>query len=570
MLGIIGWWLCCLGWVATVDWVGRDATRYRLAPGVWIPVCVLVFLVAALVAWWIPSGIAVAAIVPLAWLVPALVYVVARNKSLPIGKHVLTPNHLRNVASRLGKRVGIKIEPGLEDDEPPMPDIAIEPAAGAAGLGDGEEARRRKLAAMPGYRVVRSILTGAVLARASKMIIEPAADGVQVRYEVDTVWQKRRMRVPPQKRGERDRYPEAPPLRTDEGAAAVAVLRAAAGLGADGRGPQSGECVVTVDGKPQTCRVTQRTTGGGSHLEVTLPSPPAKWKTLAELGVSEKLLDRIKASLRVEKGLLLLASPAGAGLTTTTDLVVETADRLMRDFLSIEDEAAPAREIQNVKVRRFDADKGVTPIQTLEAALREYPQVIVTRDIRDKPLLLELTRLAGESHFVIVSLKAHDAIDAVQRLVQSGVPPEALARCLVGVLSQRLVRRLCPRCRESGPPAPDLLARFRRRPEQVPQIHGAATDGCSLCQGAGYLGRTGLFEFASGQMLREAVAKKVDAKGLRDAAIRDGLLPLTAAGFMAAIEGTTSYPEVERVLAVAAAPRSTPPATQAKKGRTAS
>lgn len=559
MLGILGWWLCCLGWMATTDWVGRDAVRYRLAPRVWVPVCVGVFLVTALAAWWIPSGIAVALVLPLAWLVPALVYVVTRNRSLPLGKQVLTANHIRNVASRLGKRVGLKIDSGVEDDEPPMPDVEIHAvpkdgeaaAAGKDKPASGKE--RNPLAAMPGHRAAREIMTGAVLARAARAAIEPAADGVQVRYEVDTVWQDRRRRVPPSKRGERDRYPPAPPLRQDEGVAAMAVLRAAAGLSGDGRGPQSGEMMVAVDGKRQTCRVGQAA-GGGNRLEVDFTVTPPKLKTIVDIGVPEPLIERIKGTLRLEKGLLLVSGPTGSGLTTTFDMVVLAADRLLRDFVSIEDEAAPAREIQNVKVQRFDR-KSVQPTDALAAAMREYPQAIITRDLRDKPLLLELVRLAEESQFVIVSLKANDAIDAIARLMLSGVPTDVLARVLVGSLSGRLVRRLCPRCRESGPPAADLLRRIQRRPEQVPTIWRAAADGCSLCQGVGYLGRTGIFEFATGNRVRRGVEAKGKPPVLRELAIKDGMIPLEAAGLAAAVEGVTAMEEVERVLAATAAPK---------------
>lgn len=547
-LGIFGWWLCCLGWMATLDWVGRDSVRYRLAPQIWVPVCTLAFLIPALVAWWIPSGLAVAAIVPLAWLVPALVYVLTRNARLPAGKQVLTPNHFRNIASRLGKRVGLKIEQGLQDDEPPLPEVDFLPAESAGNAGGDE--KRKQLAAMPGQRVAREIVVGAVLARAARAAIEPVADGVLVRYEVDTVWQNRRRRVPPAKRGERDRYPVAPAFPQAEGVAAMNLLRAAAGLAADGRGPQGGEFVLSVDGKKQTCRVGGRS---GARLELDFPVTPPKFKTLGDLGVADSLREQIQRTLKLEKGLFLVSGPAGAGLTTTIDMVLQSADRLMRDFVSIEDQAAPAKEVQNVKVQRFDG-RSVQATDAVTAAMREYPQGLVTRDIRDKPLLLELARLAGENQFVILSLKANDALDAIARVMQAGVPADLLARTLVGSLSVRLVRRLCPRCREHGPPAAEILRRFKRRPEQVPQIHRAAPDGCSLCQGAGYVGRIGIFELAAGSRVRQGVEAKAKPAVLRELAVKDGMVPFDAAGFEAAIAGTTSVDEVDRVLAPAPGP----------------
>ena len=108
--------------------------------------------------------------------------------------------------------------------------------------------------------------------------------------------------------------------------------------------------------------------------------------------------------------------------------------------------------------------------------MREYPRAIVTRDVRDKDLVSELVRLAGDGQLVILSLKAGDSIEAIGKILSCGVQPKQLAGVLVGSLSQRLVRRLCPKCRDQvAPPPEQLLARVRMTAEQLPHIYTAST-----------------------------------------------------------------------------------------------
>jgi type II secretory ATPase GspE/PulE/Tfp pilus assembly ATPase PilB-like protein len=286
------------------------------------------------------------------------------------------------------------------------------------------------------------------------------------------------------------------------------------------------------------------------------------YKKPADVGMPAALANRLGELLALEKGLIVVSSPPASGLTTTFDVVVQTADRLVRDFVSIEDAVAPSREIQNVKPVRFDARTGVSPLDALAGALRDYPRAIVTRDLRDRALAVELARLAGDDQLVIVSMKASDAIDAVARLLACGVSPDQLARTLVGSVSQRLVRRLCPKCREDYPTPGEILARLKTTAENLPHLRKASQHGCRLCRGTGYLGRTAVFELASGSLFRQAIAAKADQKILRQAAVKDGMQPMRDAGMALVVEGVTSLEEMQRVFAVSATPR--PEAVEAR------
>jgi general secretion pathway protein E len=130
-----------------------------------------------------------------------------------------------------------------------------------------------------------------------------------------------------------------------------------------------------------------------------------------------------------------------------------------------------------------------------------------------------------------------------------------LARTLVGSLAQRLVRRLCPKCREDYPTPGEVLARLKTTPEKLPHLRKPSAHGCRLCRGTGYLGRTAVFELASGSTFRQAIAAKADPKLLRQAAVKDGMQPMREAGMALVVEGVTSLEEMQRVFTATAAAR---------------
>ncbi|MFM7138452.1 MAG: ATPase, T2SS/T4P/T4SS family, partial [Planctomycetota bacterium] len=397
--------------------------------------------------------------------------------------------------------------------------------------------------ALPGFEEFRRQMWAAVVARSTTMVVEVGAE-TTVRHEVDGVWGKPRVRKPPRSRKEKEAWVEVPPSSRDVGEAVVGAAQALCGaLPAAG-----GRFSIKVDGKPQTCRVSAAKTGDARQLAIQIEAPAAAFKTLPALGMPEPMATRLGELLAAERGLILVSSPAGSGLSTTFDLVVESGDRMLRDFISIEDAARPPREIQNVKPVRFDGRTGVTPLAALTDALREYPAVIVARDVRDKELVVELVRLVGEGKLVVMSLKASDAVEAVARVLACGVDPKALGASLLGSVSQRLVRRLCPKCREELPPPEPLLARMKLTAEQLPTIFKASAAGCRLCQGVGYIGRTGLFELASGGTLRRLVAAGATPEQLRQGAVKEGMQPLRDAGMQLVVAGATSLEEIQRAL----------------------
>jgi len=551
------WWLGVLVWVRTVDWVGRDATKHGVAPAFWSTVCGLPLPLVALVAWWIPwsaLGIILAIVLMvLAVLVPVAIYAAFRNAKVSANEQILTAGHARRIVAGLVAPLGIEIgEPVREEDI--LPTVSLMAAGGKDAAEN--EARLKAAAALPGFEEARKMLLTAVVARATTLALDNAAE-TTLRQEVDGVWGKPLVRQPPKSRKDKERWVEAPASSRALGDAIAAALKALAGVAANAA-KGSGPFALTVDGKPRNARLTVQRSAEGEQVSINLEAPAITFRKFADLGMDDALAERLGRLLAAERGLILLSAPAANGLSTTFDLAIESADRLLRDFVSIEDAAQPPREIQNVKPVRFDARTGITPGAALADSLREYPKVIVTRDVRDKAFVVELVRLAGEGYLVIMSLKAADACEAVARVLGCGVAPRQLGSTLLGSLSQRLVRRLCPKCREEIPPPPQLLGRLKRTAEELPHIHKASAEGCRLCVGSGYLGRTAAFELASGTTLRKAIAAGASPEQVRQAARADGMKPLQDAGLALVAGGTTSLDEVQRALSGKAAPAPAP------------
>jgi type II secretory ATPase GspE/PulE/Tfp pilus assembly ATPase PilB-like protein len=551
LVGLALWWLCVLGWTATVDWLGRDSRKRAFRPAFWATVATLPFLGTALLAWWIPSLLAGLFLMLLAWMAPVIAYAINGNKGRPESEQVLTGGHFRRLLAGLLAPLGIRI--AVAELAAPLPTVQLE---ASGGRDDAENTARKKRAAeTPGFERTRKLILDAVVARATTVAVGPDPQGMAVRHEVDGVWEKPRICQPAKKRSEKERWGDAPQPTEDEARAVIDTLAALAGLDPAARTAKPGTFSVMVDGKPRACRLLMRRSETGRQAVVQIEKPGELFKQLSDLGMPADVAGRLTELLAVEKGMIIISSPSGGGLTTTFDVVLQTADRLLRDFISIEDAANPAREIQNVKPVRFDARTGVTPVDAVATALREYPRVLVTRDLTDKPLAAELARLADDNQLVIVSMKAADALDAVARLLALGVPRDVLARTLVGSLSQQLVRRLCPRCREQYPTPGEILARHKKTPEQLPHLNKPSPEGCRVCNGTSYLGRTALFELASGTHLRQAIAARADQQIMRQAAAKDGMQRMREAGMALVLEGVTSMEEMQRVFAAAARPQ---------------
>ena len=547
ILPLVCWWAWIAAWSSTSGWLFRDSTRLKIPSEFWTSFAIIPFVFFSLLAWWIPSAAVGQALMALAWLVPLFVYSRERNRAVPAAESILTSAHLRRLISGLLSSWGIK---GPEVVEDVLPFVKL--LATAAETPEDNQKWQQEAAAMPGFAAATKLIAEAAAARASTLAIEVTADGLRVRHDVDSIVGPARFMKTRATLKQPEVWADAPPLDVTIGGSALTVLRTIAGADAAKlSGEKDASFTIEVDGKKRRCRLVTRATKTAKQIAVTFETPPLAPAKLEELGMSAAMAGRVRELIALEKGLFLVSSPPAAGSSTTFDTVLLSADRLLRDFVSIEDSGTPHTDVQNVKPVKYSAAAGETPLSALKAALLEYPRAIVTRDLTDKQLAVALLQLADEQQLVFVSMRANGALDAVAKLLAFGIEKEQLARCLLGSLSQRLIRKLCLKCGEPIPPPPELLQRLKTTAEQLPEIKRASQQGgCQACAGRQYVGRTAIFELATGPTLRQAISKLVDPKVLLQAAVKDGMRPLCEVGLAAVAAGVTSLDERQRVFVV--------------------
>jgi hypothetical protein len=554
LLPLACWWLWIAAWAATSDWVSRDSRRFNVRPDLWTAGVIFPFVVASLMAWWVPWSAAGQAVMALAWLVPLLLYARERNPKAPPAERIFTRDHAGRVFRAGLRRLGVKVAQEAAFDSG-LPYVKLLATGGATP--EENQAWQEAAAGLPGFESATKLMQEATAARATLLVLEATGDGVKVGHEVDGLPGPARHVKTPAKGMGKSRQPDiwgdAPPLEAAVGAAAVAALRSIAGATDAARlaGGKEAAFTAEVDTKKRPCRLSLRTAKTSQQVVVAIDMSPFSPKKLEDLGMPAEMVASVRDLISREKGLFLVSSPPAAGGSTLFDMVLTTADRLLRDFVSIESTAAPAKEVQNVKPVRYDTAAGESPVDALNKAMLEYPSAIVTRDITDKQLASALLDLAEDQRLIVVGVRAADAVDAIEKLLALGVSRDQLARCLLGSLSQRLIRKLCPQCGDPQPVSPELLQRLKRTAEEVPSIKRASPHGgCRTCAGRQYMGRTAIFELAAGPTVKQAIAKGVDGKVLRQAAARDGMRPLADAGLAMVAAGECSLEELQRVFAV--------------------
>ena len=428
----------------------------------------------------------------------------------------LPPDETAGLAGMLGRIVpGLRPKASATADDASLPRVAF---AGDRGAG------------LEGLAAACQLLAAAVAGRAGEIVIEANRDQASVHHDVDGVWRP------------------AVTLDRKDATAVMAVLLAVAGIEKNEAGRRrSGRADLMIEGKSWPCTVSLQTVPAGTRLSVALEYGRPKFKTLADTGMSEGLVQRVKELVGLESGLLVVTTPKRGGLSTLFDGVLTAADRMLRDFVSLEDAASPRTEIQNVRPVRWDAAAGISPVAAVDQALREYPRVLVTCDLKDPELAQKLAAQAADGLLVIVGIRGGDAAEGVANLAGLGVGRDVLGRLLLGSIAGRLVRKLCPKCREEYLPSPDEVAKLKLDPGARPTLHRALQGGCGVCGHTGYLGRTGIFEIATGPTVNKAVAAGADAGVIRQAAAKDGMQPLSRAARRLVTEGVTSLDEIQRI-----------------------
>jgi type II secretory ATPase GspE/PulE/Tfp pilus assembly ATPase PilB-like protein len=325
--------------------------------------------------------------------------------------------------------------------------------------------------------------------------------------------------------------------------AILSRLKIMAGMDiAEKRQPQDGRWQVQVGNQDVDVRAATLPTIHGEKIALRLLDKSTALLDLAALGMAPDLLHHMRGFAAKPHGLILVTGPTGSGKTTTLYAVLQKLDAVRHNIITFEDPVE--YHLPNVTQIQVNRRAGMTFAHGLRAILRQDPDIIMVGEIRDRETSEIVIHAALTGHLVFSTLHTNDCVGAVTRLLDMGVEPYLAASALEGIVSQRLVRTICPTCRATQTPDPEVLAGFGLAPG-TELAHGT---GCARCKDTGYLGRTGIFEaLALNEELRQAIIRRSPSEAFRGLARAAGLRTLREAGLEKVQGGVTTIEEILRV-----------------------
>ena len=325
----------------------------------------------------------------------------------------------------------------------------------------------------PIIRLINAILSEAIKAGASDIHLETFEKRLVVRFRVDGILR------------------EVIEPRRELAALLVSRVKVMARLDiAEKRVPQDGRISLKVGGREVDIRVSTLPSANGERVVLRLLDKQAGRLSLPHLGMSERDRRLLDENLRKPHGIILVTGPTGSGKTTTLYAGLVTLNDRTRNILTVEDPIE--YYLEGIGQTQVNPRVDMTFARGLRAILRQDPDVVMVGEIRDQETADIAVQASLTGHLVLSTLHTNSAVGAVTRLVDMGVEPFLLSSSLLGVLAQRLVRVLCPHCREARPADEAECALLGVEPQSKPLIYHA--QGCSDCHQQGYRGRTGIYE----------------------------------------------------------------------------
>jgi len=384
----------------------------------------------------------------------------------------------------------------------------------------------------PIVKLVDRILTEACNMRASDIHIEPMADRVRLRYRIDGVCI------------ERDNLPK----RMQNAMLSRCKLMANMNI-AEKRVPQDGRIKMEVGDSSIDFRVSACPTYHGESVVLRILRPESARIGLANLGFEAENLAMFNKIIRRPNGIFLVTGPTGSGKTTSLYSALDELNRPDRKIITAEDPVEYNFEgINQCQVRE---GIGLTFSAILRSMLRQAPNIILVGEIRDKEVGEIAIQAALTGHLVFSTLHTNDAPSAITRLTDMGIKPFLVASSIQAVMAQRLIRVLCPHCKEIDPePDHKYLHLIGLEPERAEGVVYRPV-GCSKCANTGFRGRQAIFEMMlMNARVRDLAFNKAPVVELRRAAIETGMLTLVSDGCLKVLAGVTSPAEIARVAQV--------------------
>ena len=309
----------------------------------------------------------------------------------------------------------------------------------------------------------------------------------------------------------------------------------------ESRKPQDGRIRFKKDNKKVSLRVSTYPTYFGEKIVMRILDKEKSMVDMNKLGFSSEIFRRWSELIRMPNGIILVTGPTGSGKTTTLYSTLRTLNIVSKNIITVEDPIE--YELENINQGQVNPRIGVTFTTALRTILRQDPDIIMIGELRDQETVELAIRSALTGHLVLSTLHTNDAPSAVTRLIDMGVETYLIASTIRAVLAQRLIRILCPHCKEPFTPPEHVLERF-----DLPlngKYHFHKPVGCIQCRNTGYLGRLGLFELlVNDEKLSEMIINEASLDKIRNYAVSKGMVRLMQQGLEKAIEGIVSIEEV--------------------------
>ena len=383
------------------------------------------------------------------------------------------------------------------------------------------------IAQAPVVRAIDLLIKQAVRDRASDVHVEPQEDKLRVRYRIDGI------------------LSDVMTLPLSVHAPLLSRLKIMAGLNiAERRRPQDGQITFDMGDREVDIRVATSNTVYGEMSVLRILDKAFAFLPLPEIGFLPDVLERYMQMVKTPFGMILISGPTGSGKTTTQYATVNQLDAIGRNIITIEDPVE--YHFTNINQMQVNPAAGVTFATGLRACMRLDPDVILVGEIRDAETAQIGTQAALTGHLVLSSVHANDTVSTIIRMIDLGLEPFLLTSAVIGVVAQRMVRRVCPYCSQPTEVSPEEREAYEKelREEHSEFTVGA---GCSFCAGTGYLGRTGIFEvMLVTENIRRMIVKGDSSDEIRAQAREEGMASLWHDGMLKVKAGVTTPYEVLR------------------------
>ena len=393
-----------------------------------------------------------------------------------------------------------------------------EKVKGGKGLADvAEEA--------PVIKLVNLLIIQAVKDRASDIHVEPEEDKVRVRYRIDGILQ------------------EVQSLPKHLQSALASRLKVMAKMDiAQTRNPQDGRIQLKIESKNLDLRVSSFPTVHGENIVLRILDKSSVLLGLEELGFLKKDLQDFQKIIRRPNGIILVTGPTGSGKTTTLYSSLSTINSADRNIITIEDPVE--YQIPLIRQTQVNPQAGLTFANGLRSILRQDPDIIMVGEVRDKETAEIAIQASLTGHLVFSTLHTNDAASSLTRLMDMGLEPFLVASSIIAILAQRLVRVICPSCKEKYTPSPEVIKDLKINGK----IDFYRGKGCGKCKSTGLSGRTGIYELLLlNDELKNMITAKASANEIKKKAVSLGMRTLYEDGIEKVKSGITTIEEALRV-----------------------